>query len=65
MVTVLVKEYGFDINYQDKNGVTPLILAVSYSDKSATVDMIMQLLELGADPTLEDRYGKSATECKA
>lgn len=62
MVTELVKEYGFDINYQDKNGVTPLILAVSYSDKSATVDMIRQLLELGADPTLEDRYGKSATE---
>ena len=31
-------------------------------DKSATVDTIRQLLELGSDLMLEDRYGKSATE---
>ncbi len=62
MVTVLVNEYGFEINYQDKNGVTPLILAVTYSKESATVDMIRQLLELGANPTLEDSSGRTAID---
>lgn len=48
--------YNIDANYKDKNGVTPLMLAVRFGD----VRLVMKLLKSGADPNAQDVCGWSA-----
>merc|ERR1712078_661656 len=47
---------GVLVNAQDKDGATPLIIAMKIRD----TDMVAELLNKGADPNLADNYGKTA-----
>lgn len=47
--------FGGDVNLQDKSGNTPLILAT----RSNYPEIVQLLIESGADPRVEDQYGKS------
>jgi ankyrin repeat protein len=43
-----------DYNLKDKNGNTPLYIAVTYGN----LEMAKYLIELGADVNMENQYGK-------
>lgn len=52
----LLIERGYDINAQDKDGLTPLMMAIQYSHE----DQVRYLLDQKADTTLEDKEGYTA-----
>jgi ankyrin repeat protein len=54
-VTRLIKD-GFDVNGQDKEGYTPLHMAVRHS-KRGTLTIVEQLLTNGANPNMKTRDG--------
>jgi hypothetical protein len=59
-VKVLLKN-GAEVNMQDRSGNTPLIVAA----KANFPEIIQLLIEFGADPRVEDVYGKAPIErCK-
>ena len=58
----LIEAYGADVNGVDNDSQTPLILAVSYSEKTAQTEMIQMLLQHGANTTYKDASGKSALD---
>lgn len=49
-------ERGDDLNAVDKNGSTPLIIAVIKKN----IDIVKLLLASGADPSIIDKNGKDA-----
>ena len=49
-------EAGYDVNYADKNGITPLIAATEKDDAK----LVRYLLECGARPLQKDRHGRTA-----
>ena len=49
---------GVEVNGQSPNGTTALIAAV----KNGHSDTALELIELGADPTIEDEEGLNAVE---
>jgi hypothetical protein len=49
-------EAGYDVNYADKAGITPLIAATEKDDAK----LVRNLLERGARPLQKDRYGRTA-----
>ena len=58
----IIDTYGADVNEIGYNSQTPLILAVSYSHNSATVEMVEMLLLRGADTRCVDKNGKTAID---
>lgn len=58
-IDVLVK-HGADINIQDKEGLTPLMIACSSPE--LRLDNIEHLLSLGADGNQQDNNGKNASQ---
>ncbi|CAE7689449.1 unnamed protein product, partial [Symbiodinium pilosum] len=54
----LVSTYGFDVNAQREDGCTPLHLASWYNQES----LKLQLMQLGADPSLRNSYGEVASQ---
>ena len=50
------------INQQDKKGMTPLHLAVLYSEQIRTTMLIRMLLQRGADPFIHDNKKRTALE---
>ena len=62
LVRRLLEKYDYDVNDTGFQGKTPLILAVSYLDRSATVEMIETLIEFGADMSMTDDFGKTALD---
>jgi len=57
LVVVAMVEEGADVNYQDGNGMTPLILAAS---EPADIDMVRLFLQKGADVDAVDLSGRTA-----
>ncbi|XP_066519055.1 fibronectin type 3 and ankyrin repeat domains 1 protein [Hoplias malabaricus] len=57
-VAALLIRAGADINARDKNGKTPLMIAVLYNHK----DLVKQLLENGADQHIKNQFGAGALE---
>ena len=55
-VLQLLIERGYDINAQDKDGLTPLMMAIQYNHE----DQVRYLLDQKADTTLEDKEGYTA-----
>ena len=55
-VRELLEDYGADPNYQDINGLTPLMRAVVYGH----LDVVQLLLQHGADPNIKDYVGRTA-----
>lgn len=49
-------QLGADLNLEDNNGNTPLILASSYNN----IKLVNLLLANGADPNFTNKYGKTA-----
>jgi hypothetical protein len=59
-IKTLLKHSGTDINLQNNVGMTPLILAVRYSNTSSTEDAVKILLENpNIDVNLKDKYGRT------
>jgi len=59
-ITQTLLENGAEINAQDKNGLTALMMAVQ---KYHNINVVKLLIEKGADPNLKDfRYAKTALE---
>jgi hypothetical protein len=56
-VTVFVKA-GWGVNDGDLNGQTPLHIAAQYG----TLESVQRLLELGADPSVTDIFGRTPAE---
>lgn len=56
----LIKEYSFNVNERGHLGKNSLIIAVSYSSKTPTTEMVQLLLQNGADKSLKDDMGKTA-----
>jgi ankyrin repeat protein len=57
----LLLEHGFNVNYQNKKGTTPLHIAVdgwNFRFKHA-YDIIEVLLKAGADPSIADKRGRT------
>lgn len=54
----LLKEKNLDLNLQDTNGFTPLHNAAG-SENVVTPQVVELLLDLGADPTISDKDGKT------
>lgn len=54
----LLVERGANVNHQSKSGESLLIYAISSDSYKAA----LELLKLGADPTIEDRWGYDAYE---
>lgn len=52
----LIEVEGFDYDFQDKKGNTPLIHAATYGD----AEIVRRLLEKGADATIRNNEGKTA-----
>lgn len=48
-------EAGANVNAKDKDGDTPLHLAVRFND----LGLVQLLLKNGADPTIKDMYGET------
>lgn len=58
-VISLAKEHGVDITVSKrKSGLTPLMLASSFSD----IEMMQFLIENGAQPEQKDKFGMSALD---
>jgi len=55
-LSVLVKEYGFDVDFQDVLGETPLMIAVKWKH----IDSVQAILEMGANVEIVNRDGKTA-----
>lgn len=53
-------ENGVDINYQDETGFTPIMWAAIYNTRP---EVIIYLLDQGADPTIENSKGNNALDC--
>ena len=53
-------EHGVNINTRDSQGRTPIVRAVESTD--APPEQVARLLELGADPWIEDSVGESAID---
>jgi ankyrin repeat protein len=62
LVRILLDKYEFDINGIGHKGQTPLIIAVSYSEITATEEMIQLLLDYGANKEIQDETGKTALD---
>lgn len=62
MVRLLLETYDYDVNSTGFQGKTPIILAVSYAERSATVEMVETLIAFGADLSMTDDFGKTALE---
>jgi ankyrin repeat protein len=61
-IVKLCKDYGIDLSQsRRKSGLTPLMLAASFSD----IDMMEYLIENGASPNQRDRFGMSAFDYAA
>lgn len=56
----LIKSRGFDVNYPNKEGVTPLMAAYRSGNKK----LISKLLEAGADRHARDREGRMPQDYK-
>ena len=54
----LITHSDLDINVQDKDGVTPIRLAVC----ECIVPAVLALLQMGADPNIKDSHGISAVD---
>ncbi|MFW8053817.1 ankyrin repeat domain-containing protein [Vagococcus fluvialis] len=62
-VKVLLEDGTVDIDHQNNYGYTALIEAVALTDGSQVYqDIVAELLKYGADRTLKDNYGKTATD---
>ncbi|KAJ2931455.1 hypothetical protein H1R20_g5590, partial [Candolleomyces eurysporus] len=67
----ILLEHGADVNSQDEEGNTPLLIAcgsrVSYSKddsiRSLPLQIVQILLQNGADPSVKNRYGQTAFLC--
>ncbi|KAF5597635.1 ankyrin repeat-containing protein [Fusarium subglutinans] len=57
---VLISTSGIDVNFQDRDGRTALMLAVS----GGTVGMVKQILAAGGDPNMQDSNGNTALRIK-
>jgi len=57
LVVVAMVEEGADVNYQDGNGMTPLLLAAS---QPADIDMVRLFLQKGANVDAVDLSGHTA-----
>jgi ankyrin repeat protein len=51
-------EAGYDVNYADKEGITPLMAATEKNDSK----LARNLLECGARPTEIDKLGRTALD---
>lgn len=54
----LLLEYGADINHQDRSGQTP----VAYAVGGKAFGMAVVLLDHGADPSIENRWGNNVAD---
>lgn len=59
LVTELIAAGIFDVNAQDRDGMTALMYAAQYSD-STSPEIVEKLLMAGANPSLKNRKGKTA-----
>ena len=62
MIKILTAN-GLDINERDNTGRTPLMVAAAnYEESDYKVNAIVPFLRAGADPTLQDKSGKTAAD---
>jgi hypothetical protein len=64
MIHLLIK-YGVDVNVYNKEGITPLMCAVSEDGdmvNTYSYEIVVMLLKAGADPNLYNRYGYIAMD---
>ena len=62
-VKLLLADGSVDINHQNNPGYTALIEAVALRDGSKVyVEIVRELLQNGADPSLRDKFGKTAKD---
>ena len=62
LAQILIEKYNFSVNGKGHEGKTPLIISVTYSERSATVEMVKMLIAHGADISIVDENGKSALD---
>ncbi len=57
-IATLLMKNGAELNVQNANGMTPLMVAIMKNPDS--IEIVSLILERGADPNLKDRSGDSA-----
>lgn len=59
-LVIKLLEDGADINAQDENGDTPMIIALGVSDGGQVdIDELERWIRLGADPSVRNNKGRS------
>lgn len=59
-IVKLLLDKGIDVNYQDAQGVSPLMMASGWGVVSKSPKRARLLLEKGANPELKDKQGQTA-----
>ncbi|ORY16673.1 ankyrin, partial [Neocallimastix californiae] len=55
IINYLIKNAKVDINFKDKNGNTPLLMASYFRNN----EIILKLIENGADPNIQNNFGNT------